>query len=101
MREITLSNSNIWILSGYGVGFALYQYFILTGLTASIFGYAFPNLRFMTLLALFLLANLAIGLGVRKYINNFTEDTKNKMRTLFVGTTIFSFVVTLIIVFIT
>lgn len=99
MRRIALSKRNIWILIAYGIGFVLYLHFSLTSLTASIISEEpFPSFSFIALLVLFLITNLIIGLGVRRYIKNFKEGTKSTIRTLFIGMTLFGFIVNLLVI---
>lgn len=95
--KMTKSNNSIWYLSGYGITLILLLYFGLNGLIASALSDRFPNAKFMFILALIFIVALTVGLGIRRYINSFTKDKRNKIKNSFLGMTVLSWIIVLIL----
>lgn len=89
-------NSTLF-LSGYGIALILLLYFGLNGLIVSVLRDKFPNAQFITILVLIIIVICSIGLGVRHYLYNFTKDTRNKIKNSFLGITVFSLLIVLIL----
>ncbi|WP_144555886.1 hypothetical protein [Bacillus sp. X1(2014)] len=94
---MTKKKNGIWFLSGYGIALILLLYFGLNGLAVTTLGDTFPNPRFITVLAVFIIVAWSIGLGTRRYLKCLTNETRNKMRNSFLGITVFSWVITIIL----
>ncbi|MEH7304132.1 hypothetical protein [Neobacillus drentensis] len=94
---MTKKKNSIWFLSGYGIALIFLLYFGLNGLAVTTLGDTFPNPRFITVLALFIIVAWSIGLGTRRYLNCLTNDTRNKMRNSLLGITVFSWIITIIL----
>ncbi|MER2127836.1 hypothetical protein [Solibacillus sp.] len=89
--------NSIWFLSGYGIALILMLYFGLNALVVSLMGNPFPNVQFITILALIFIVAWSIGLGVRRYLTYFTKERKNKLQRSFVGITAMSWIIVLIL----
>jgi len=93
-----MTKNSTWYLSGYGIALILLLYFGLNGLIVNVSSSGtFPNAKFTTILALIIIVTWSIGLGVRQYLNSSTKDVKNKIKNSFVGITIFSWIIVLIL----
>lgn len=69
--NITKNGNVVWFLSDYGI--ALILYIGLNGLIVNSIGNTFPNAKFMMILALTIIVAWSMGLGVRHYLNSFTN----------------------------
>ena len=94
---MTREKNSIWFLSSYGIALILLLYFGLNGLIVNAISDIFPNARFITILALIIIVACSIGLGVRQYLNGFTKDTRNKIKISFLGITVLSWIIVLIL----
>lgn len=92
-----MTKNSIWFLSGYGIALILLLYFGLNALIVNVLSDTFPNAKFITILALILIVAWSIGLGVRRYLYSFTKDARNKIKNSFLGITVFSWIVVLIV----
>ena len=98
---MTKINNRILYLSGYGIALILFLYFALNGLIASVLSDSFPNVKFMLILALINIVAWTVGLGIRRYINRFANDQRNQVKKTFLGMTVLSWIVVLILFSIT
>lgn len=94
---MTTNKINIWFLSAYILGLILLLYFGLNSLVIHAMGDTFPNIKFLTTLALILVVAWTMGLGVRHYLNSFTKDSSNKVKKSFLAATLLSWTIVLII----
>lgn len=97
IKEHYMTINSIWFLSGYGIALILMLYFGLNALVVSLMGNPFPNVQFITILALIFIVAWSIGLGVRRYLTYFTKERKNKLQRSFVGITAMSWIIVLIL----
>lgn len=92
-----MTKNSIWFLSGYGIALILLLYFGLNGLISSVLSGTFPNAKFITILFLIIIVTWSIGLGVRRYLISFTKDARNKVKNTFLGITVFSWIIVVIL----
>lgn len=96
-----MTKHSIGLLSGYGIVLILLLYFGLNTLIVSAVGDTFPNAKFLTVLAIILIVAWSIGLGVRRYLERFTNDRKNELKRSFLGISLLSWIIVLILLTVT
>ena len=94
---MTNAKNSIWFLSGYGIALILFLYFGLNGLINSLMANTFPNIKFMTVLALIIIVAWSIGLGIRRYLYSFAKDLRNNLKKSFLIITLISWIIVLIL----
>lgn len=98
---MTKNKINIWFLSAYALTLIILLYFGLNSLVISAIGNTFPNAKFLTVLVLISVVAWSMGLGVRHYLNSFTQDLRDKFKNAFLATTLMSWGIVLILFTIT
>lgn len=94
---MTNNKKNILFLSGYGIALILFLFFGLNGLINSLMANTFPNIKFMTVLALIIIVAWSMGLGVRHYLSSFNKDLRNNLNKSFLVITLISWIIVLIL----
>lgn len=92
-----MTKNSICFLSGYGIALIILLYFGLNSLIVNVLSGTFPNAKFITILVLIIIVTWSIGLGVHRYLNSFTKEARNKIKNSFVGITVFSWIIILIL----
>lgn len=98
---MTKSKINIWFVSAYALTLVLLLYVGLNSLVINAMGDTFPNVKFLTVLVIIIVVAWSMGLGVRHYLNRFTQDLRNKFKNVFLATTLMSWGIVLILFTIT
>lgn len=92
-----MTKKSLWFLSGYGIALILLLYFGLNGLIVNVLSDTFPSAKFITILALIFIVAWLIGLGVRRYLYSYTNVARIEIKNSFLGITIFSWIIVLIL----